>query len=105
MRLSADVQCRFRSRRGIPQVMGAVALCWRSHQLASCAMGDARERPARAHRVRRLGTVHRKTIFDIYAAMPSSWNTPRMAVRARLHPRIVFTVFRSSRTRLRSIKA
>jgi len=32
--------------------------------------------------VRRLGAVHRKTIFDIYAAMPSSWNTPRMAVRS-----------------------
>src|SRR6516165_9576094 len=36
------------SRRGLPQVMGAVALCWRSHQPASCATGDARERPARA---------------------------------------------------------
>ena len=23
-----------------------------------------------------------KTIFDIYAAMPSSWNTPRMACRS-----------------------
>src|SRR5262249_7752599 len=32
---------------------------------------------------RRLGAVLRKTIFDnIYAAMPSSWNTPRMAVRS-----------------------
>src|SRR6516165_7094989 len=36
------------SRRGLPQVMGAVALCWRSHEPASCATGDARERPARA---------------------------------------------------------
>ena len=34
------------SRRGLPQVMAAVALCWRSHQPASCATGDARERPA-----------------------------------------------------------
>jgi hypothetical protein len=32
--------------------------------------------------VRRLGAVLRKTIFDIYAAMPSSWNTPRMAARS-----------------------
>jgi hypothetical protein len=32
--------------------------------------------------VRPLGAVLRKTIFDIYAAMPSSWNTPRMAVRS-----------------------
>jgi hypothetical protein len=31
---------------------------------------------------RRLGAVLRKTIFDIYAAMPSSWNTPRMAARS-----------------------
>jgi hypothetical protein len=31
---------------------------------------------------RRLGAVFRKTIFDIYAAMPSSWNTPRMAARS-----------------------
>jgi uncharacterized repeat protein (TIGR03803 family) len=31
---------------------------------------------------RRLGAVLRKTIFDIYAAMPSSWNAPRMAVRS-----------------------
>src|SRR6476660_2154587 len=36
------------SRRGLPQVMGAVALCWRSHQPASCATGDARELPALA---------------------------------------------------------
>src|ERR1700686_1804243 len=36
------------SRRGLPQVMGAVALCWCSHQRPSCATGDARERPARA---------------------------------------------------------
>jgi hypothetical protein len=28
--------------------MGAVALCWRSHQPASGATGDAGERPARA---------------------------------------------------------
>ena len=32
--------------------------------------------------VRRLGAVLRKEIFDIYAAMPSSWNTPRMAARS-----------------------
>jgi hypothetical protein len=32
--------------------------------------------------IRRLGAVLRKTIFDIYAAMPSSWNTPRMAARS-----------------------
>jgi hypothetical protein len=32
--------------------------------------------------VRRLGAALRKTIFDIYAAMPSSWNTPRMACRS-----------------------
>jgi hypothetical protein len=32
--------------------------------------------------LRPLGAVLRKTIFDIYAAMPSSWNTPRMAVRS-----------------------
>ena len=36
------------SRRGLPQVMGAVALCWRSHEPASSATGDARERLARA---------------------------------------------------------
>jgi GAF domain-containing protein len=30
---------------------------------------------------RRLTTQHRKKIFDIYAAMPSSWNTPRIADR------------------------
>ena len=36
------------SRRGLPQVMGAVALCWRSHEPPSCATGDAREWPARA---------------------------------------------------------
>src|SRR6516165_4601546 len=36
------------SWRGLSQVMGAVALCWRSHQPASCATGDAREQPARA---------------------------------------------------------
>src|SRR6516225_3303777 len=36
------------SWRGLSQVMGPVALCWRSHQPASCATGDARERPARA---------------------------------------------------------
>src|SRR5271169_4591165 len=36
------------SRRGLPQVMGAVALCWRSHEPPPCATGDARERPARA---------------------------------------------------------
>jgi hypothetical protein len=29
--------------------------------------------------IRRLGAVLRKEIFDIYAAIPSSWNTPRMA--------------------------
>ena len=28
---------------------------------------------------RRLGAVLRKEIFDIYAAIPSSWNTRRMA--------------------------
>ena len=32
--------------------------------------------------LRRLGAALRKTIFDIYAAMPSSWNTPRMACRS-----------------------
>jgi ABC-type uncharacterized transport system substrate-binding protein len=31
--------------------------------------------------VRRLGAAHRKKLFDAYAAMPSSWNTPRMANR------------------------
>jgi transposase len=31
--------------------------------------------------IRRLGVLLRKQIFDVYAAMPSSWNTPRMAVR------------------------
>src|SRR5580658_7038170 len=36
------------SRRGLPQVMGAVALCWRSHEPPSCATGNARERLARA---------------------------------------------------------
>jgi hypothetical protein len=36
------------SRRGLPQVMGAVALCRGSHQPPSCATGDARERPAGA---------------------------------------------------------
>ena len=33
---------------GYRKFLGAVALCWRSHQPASCATGDARERPARA---------------------------------------------------------
>src|ERR1700693_4750364 len=36
------------SRRGLPQVMGAVALCWRFRTSPSGATGDARERPARA---------------------------------------------------------
>ena len=31
--------------------------------------------------VRRFAAQHRKKIFDIYAAMPSSWNTPRIADR------------------------
>src|SRR5215207_3210447 len=36
------------SRRGLPQVMGAVALCWRSREPPPCATGDPRERLARA---------------------------------------------------------
>ena len=42
---------------------------------ASCSL-------ERSSLFRRLGAVLRKTIFDIYAAMPSSWNTPRMAARS-----------------------
>jgi hypothetical protein len=43
---------------------------------------DGRSKALLAASLRRLGAVLRKTIFDIYAAMPSSWNTPRMAARS-----------------------
>jgi hypothetical protein len=33
---------------GLPQVMGAIALCWRSREPPPCATGDAREWLARA---------------------------------------------------------
>ena len=41
-------RCLPPSRRGLPQVMGAVALCWRSREPPPCATADARERLARA---------------------------------------------------------
>ena len=34
-------RCLPPSRRGLPQVMGAIALCWRSRQPPPCATGDA----------------------------------------------------------------
>src|SRR4029077_15909799 len=37
-------RCLPPSRRGLPQVMGAIALCWRSRQPPPCATGDAWER-------------------------------------------------------------
>jgi transposase len=48
----------------------------------SLAEGAVVSEVARRHGFRRLGAVLRKTIFDSYAAMPSSWNTPRMAARS-----------------------
>src|SRR5204863_1793722 len=41
-------RCLPPSRRGLPQVMGAIALCWHSREPPPCAPGDARERLARA---------------------------------------------------------
>jgi hypothetical protein len=41
-------RCLPPSRGGLPQVMGAIALCWRSREPPPCATGDARERLARA---------------------------------------------------------
>jgi hypothetical protein len=35
----------------------------------------------RAMSLGRLRAALRKILFDVYAAMPSSWNTPRMAAR------------------------
>ena len=40
--------CLTPSRRGVPQVMGAIALCWRSRKPPPCATGDGRERLARS---------------------------------------------------------
>ena len=34
-------RCLPPSRRGLPQVMGAIALCWRSREPPPCATGDA----------------------------------------------------------------
>jgi hypothetical protein len=50
--------------------------------LDSAIYGNSCQRNLLLDWIRRLGAVLRKTIFDIYAAMPSSWNTPRMAVRS-----------------------
>ena len=36
------------SRRGVPQVMGAIALCWRSRKPPPCATGNGREQLARS---------------------------------------------------------
>jgi hypothetical protein len=36
------------SRGGLSQVMGTIALCWRSREPPPCATGDARDRLARA---------------------------------------------------------
>jgi len=34
-------RCLPPSRRGLPQVMGAIELCWRSREPPPCATGDA----------------------------------------------------------------
>ena len=39
--ISASKKCLPPSRRGLPQVMGAIALCWRSREPPPCATGDA----------------------------------------------------------------
>src|SRR5207342_2815379 len=59
-------RCLPPSRRGLPQVMGAIALCWRSREPPPCATGDARERLARAasrftHRGQAAATVFRES--------------------------------------------
>ncbi len=54
------------------------ALYWMAEKL-TWGYEDVETDPAEAFR--RLTTQHRKKIFDIYAAMPSSWNTPRIADR------------------------
>jgi hypothetical protein len=49
---------------------GAIA-----RQLFEPVVASGREQGLETPDIRRLGAVLRKTIFDIYAAMPSSWNT------------------------------
>ena len=53
----------------------------RQHRAAMGRGGRQANRSPEPQLVRRLTPGHRKEIFDIYAAMPSSWKTPRMAER------------------------
>ena len=83
-RLAMEIKKSCRTFVGlISTPMQREASTWKGHKrwLAARTTAISDSRGSR-RTIRRLGAALRKTIFDMYAAMPSSWNTPRIACRS-----------------------